>query len=569
MSHSIGIDLGTSTSLIAVYRNDRPEVLRDIRQGSNGLLPSVVALGEMGELVVGEYAANRGDSAIREVKRDMGTSKTFELGGKEYRPQEISARILRHLKENAERILGVEVEEVIITVPAAFKDKERQATRDAGEIAGLRVERIINEPTAAALAYGLDRLDKHEHVLVYDLGGGTFDVSILEMMEGIFEVKSGAGDPQLGGKDFDARVIELIRDELQKEKGFELVSSDRRSFDKVRGMAERAKIDLSSQEATVIEIPFLGDEALDFRMVLNRREFEIATKDLVEKTKQSLDRALRDVKLDRSDVDEVILVGGSTRIPAVRDFVSTYFGNRSLPETVPPDEAVALGAAVQAAIKGGEVDSTSGMIVTDASPHSLGVAAVMLEGGMLLPDRFSVIIPRNSTVPVQKTERYSTITDAQTSVDIRVYQGELTDVSKVDPIKSFELGGIPPAPAGEEAIDISFSLDLNQELQVEATVVSTGESVEVRIEPDEARMTADERKQATSDLENQWKQSRFFNRVEPLIAAGERALRKADGDDAEQLKEVLDELKQALADEDEEAVDRLDEKLTDLLFALQ
>lgn len=572
MSLPIGIDLGTTTSEVAVFRNDQPEFLRDIRNSRSGILPSAVAKGVGDELRVGEQAGRDLD-AVKEVKRHMGTEKTFSLGDRKYRPEEISARILRHLKENAERILGTEITEAVITVPADFKDRQRHATIRAGEIAGLEVERIVNEPTAAALAYGLDRLDENHHVLVYDFGGGTFDVSVLEMFQGVFEVKASAGDEHLGGLDFDEEIIDLVEKELRRRSDIELEREgsgpSREAYEEVKQAAEQAKIELSSQDATMIEFPYLAGQDVDFQMVLSRREFEAESRDLIQRTGEKIDRALSDAGVSNEEIDEVLLVGGSTRIPAVREFVSSYFDGRDLPERVPPDEAVALGAAVQAALKDGTIDPGSGMIVTDVTSHSLGVAAAGLEGGMLIPDRMSVHIPRQTTVPVEKTERYTTVRNGQTAARIRVYQGESKDVGENEFLDEFELSGIPPAPAGEEALDVTFKLDQNARLEVTAEVVSSGDSAIKEIEPSDARMTDAERREAQEQLEQEWKESKFYQKVEPILATANRKREEVAGEQREELDRIIEELKQALADEDEEAVDRLDRELTDLLFEME
>lgn len=573
MGIPVGIDLGTSTSGIAVFRDGKPEFLRDIRNSRGGLLPSVVALGPMDDLIVGETARRHLDNSVREVKRLMGTEEAVSLGGRNYRPQEISARILRHLKENAERILGELITEAVITVPASFRDRERAATMDAGELAGLRVERIINEPTAAALSYGLSMQETDQHVLVFDLGGGTFDASILEMFRGVFEVKASAGDSHLGGVDFDNQIVEIILKDLQRQVGFDVSkepdAKQRAACHQLAEIAERAKIGLSAEDATVIDIPYLADRALDFRTVLSRREFEVATKHLVIKTEKSLDRVLGDAGLAKSDVDVVILVGGATRIPAVREFVGSYFEGQSLPEQVPPDEAVALGAAVQAALKVGAIDHATGMIVTDVTSHSLGVSVVDYEAGMQIPDRMSVIIPRQTTIPVERSEDYATMHDGQSGVVVRVFQGESRDVAKNELLDEFTLGGIPPAPAGTEGITIRFSLDTNARLDVTAQVQKTGGVATITIEKSFSRMTADDKAASRRELDQQWQHSQFYQRVEPLIASAERQLDKLEGTQREQVAGIVDRLKEALARNDEAAVEELDEQLTDILFEMQ
>lgn len=572
MSLPIGIDLGTTTSEIAVFRDDKPEFLRDIRNSRNGILPSAVAEGPHGELRIGTLAWRDLDG-IREVKRDMGTDTIYVLGGKEYRPEEISARILRHLKENAERILGEEISEAVITVPADFKDRRREATIRAGEIAGLTVERIVNEPTAAALSYGLDQLEDDQHVLVYDFGGGTFDVSVLEMFQGIFEVKASAGDDQLGGLDFDRRVANLIEKELDRQSNISLNKAEpsyRKEAEwELKQAAEQAKIELSSQDAAMIEFPYLAGREADFQMVLSRREFEAETRELIERTGDKIEQALGDADLSSEEIDEILLVGGTTRIPAVRDFVSSKFGGRSLPERVPPDEAVALGAAVQAALKSGEIDPSTGMVVTDVTSHSLGVAAVHYESGMLIRDRMATIIDRQTTIPTEGKGRFSTASDGQTSIQVRVYQGESSDVAQNQLLDQFEMSGIPPAPAGEEELEIAFKLDQNARLDVTATILSTGDTASHTVKPSDARLTEAQRQEAQEALEEQWKKSQFYQRVKPILATAERKLEDASGEQKHQLERIAGKLKDALVQEDEETVDRLDRELTDLLFEME
>ena len=570
MSLSIGIDLGTSTSEIAVFRRKRPELVRNIPNSRQGILPSAIGLGPAGELIVGETARRSLDS-ISESKRRMGEDVHLALGEHRLRPQEVAARILRHLKEGAERVLGEGVEEAVITVPHAFRDAQRQATKDAGALAGMRVERIINEPTAAALAYGLDNLELEQHVLVYDLGGGTFDVTVLEMFGGgLLDVKSSAGDPKLGGTDFDSRVVDLIVREIERRHAIALdPAKDRKAHHQIKLAAELAKIELSSQDSTIVDLPFIGDRSQSLQMVLTRREFELAVRDLVERTGRLVENALRDAQITKDRVDAVILVGGSTRVPAVRDFVSRLFGNRTLPEHVPPDEAVALGAAIQSGLKKGQVDSSTGLVVTDATPHSLGVSVLEVEAGIPVPDRMSVIIPRNTTTPCDRKEQYSTVHDDQSSVRVRVYQGESKDVEQNTFLNEFELSGIPPAPSGREAIEITFRLDVNQILDVSAVVVSTGSRAGLRIEPSGRRMSEAERASAARRLEDEWKRSRFLGRVQPMIEAAERQLSRLDGAEKFRVEEVLNQLRAALAANEEERIDELDARLTDILFELQ
>ncbi len=570
MSVSVGIDLGTSTSEIAAFRRGRPEFLRDIRDSNNGILPSIVALGTAETIVVGNQA-KRSLDRVAEVKRQMGTDARISLGGKEFPPPKISALILRHLKENAERILGEDILEAVITVPHAFRNPERQATKDAAEMAGLRVTRLINEPMAAALAYGMDQLENNQRVLVFDLGGGTFDVSVLELFDGIFEVQASAGDRWLGGKDFDDRIIAIIQKEIVRQHGADPTEGSLKGAMEVKDAAEKAKVDLSSSEAATIDIPYLGESVKGLRMILGRREFEIATKDLIHKTGEAIEKALRDAKLQKSDIDEIILVGGSTRIPAVRDFVSELFGGRRLPEHVPPDEAVALGAAIQAALikEGRAATGYDMMIVTDITPHSLGMAIVQYESGMWLPDRMSVHIQRQTTIPAERKMTYTTTHDDQTSVIIRVYEGEEMDVTKNSLLGQFTLSGIPPSPAGVEGVDVTFKLDRNALLTIQADVQSTGESVEFHVDRGPGYLSSEEKERAAAELEDQWRKSKFISKVEPIINAGERQLDSLEGADKKRVEALLTELRAALAANDEAAVDELDRRLTDILFDLQ
>jgi molecular chaperone DnaK len=568
----VGIDLGTSTSEISVFRNGKPEFVRDIRQSRHGILPSVVSVGRLGELIVGEQAA-RDPGAVREIKRHMGEEHAEHLGDREYRPEEIAARILRHLKENAERVYADEVTEAVITVPASFKDPQRRATEDAAELAGIHVERTINEPTAAALAYGIDKLNENQKVVVYDLGGGTLDVTVLELVSGVLEVKASAGDRKLGGTDFDQELMRLIAAEIEREHGISVDldpdGQDKKTYWQLKEHAERAKIDLSSSDAVSIDIPLLGDRSLGLHMVLTRREFDIATRSLVHRTGEWITKALKDAGLKPDDIDSVLMVGGSTRIPAIRQFVSEHFGGRDLPEKVPPDEAVALGASISAALKAGEIDPAHGLIVTDVTSHSLGVSILEVVGGVPVPHRMSVLIERQSTVPIRRSHRYATVFENQDAVDIRVFQGESANTENNDFLGDFELQGVPPGPAGSQPIDIDFDLDINGVLHVQGTIASTGESKSVVIKPDARRLSAPEKDVAKQQLEEQWKRSRFLNKVEPVLAAAKRAKVGLGGEDLVRVEAIEERLKEALAAEDEAAVDQLDQELTDVLFDLQ
>jgi molecular chaperone DnaK len=567
-----GIDFGTSTSEIAVFKDGRPEFIRDVRQSRSGILPSVVALGPTGKPIVGEMASRAYDTLIREVKRSMGEDVTHRLGDGEYRPEEIASFVLRHLKENAERVEGDTIDEAVITVPAAFRDAQRQATLEAAKLAGLNVERVINEPTAAALAYGLNSLDTQETVLVFDLGGGTLDVTVLKMVKGILEVLASTGDDRLGGSDFDDVMFDLLARDIEQQSDY-TVDRDRTSkpFNQLKEKSELAKIDLSATDHVSIDLAYLGDRSIDFHTVISRREFELSSRSLIDRMEPLVLQALKDAKLTYDDVDVILLVGGSTRIPAVRDHVSELFGGRTLPQRVPPDEAVALGAAIQMGLKAGAIDSRTGLVATDVTPHSLGVAVIEIQGGVPIPDRMSVIVERQTTKPVRATKPYFTLVDNQTEIRIRVFEGEHSDTTKNTLVGEFQLDGIPPGPAGTEAIDISIGVDINGRVDVEGVVVSTQASAALTIEPDARRMSAEELSESQRKLDQQWKESKLFARVEPILAAATRTKSKigVSAEDVRRIEELEEKIKAALAANDEAAIERLEDELTDLLFDLQ
>ncbi len=423
----VGIDLGTTNSLVAVLRDGRPEIVPN-RSGRR-MTPSVVGLDKAGRLVVGEAAraqlASAPDRTVAEVKRLMGSGEKVRVGDRTYGPQEISGLILRALKEDAEHHLGGAIEEAVVTVPAYFTDAQRQATKDAGELAGFKVERILNEPTAAALAYGLDRLDDEELVLVYDLGGGTFDVSVLEMFKGVLDVKASAGNNRLGGGDFDRRVATHLREVIEAEHRVDL-ARDPVALARLVVAAEQAKADLSAAEVVTVSLPFLCAKAgapVSPELELTRARLEELIGDLVRSTLGPVDQALKDAKVDGKDVSAVVLVGGSSRIPLVRRLVAERFG-KDPRGGVHPDEAVALGAAVQAGLKSGALSARTGIMITDVCPYTLGVEVSTRAGSQLVDGMFSPIIPRNSTIPISRTEIYSTTADGQTQVDVKVFQGE-------------------------------------------------------------------------------------------------------------------------------------------------
>ena len=472
MAKAVGIDLGTTNSVVSVLEAGEPVVIPN-SEGAR-TTPSVVAFSKTGEVLVGEVAKRQAitnpDRTIRSVKRHMGTSWTVDIDGKAYTAQEISARTLQKLKRDAEAYLGDTVTQAVITVPAYFDDAQRQATKEAGEIAGLEVLRIINEPTAAALAYGLDK----EHdltILVFDLGGGTFDVSILELGEGVFEVKSTAGNTHLGGDDWDQRVIDWMVTEFKNAHGVDL-STDKMAAQRLKEAAEKAKIELSSLQETTINLPFITatqEGPLHLELTLSRAKFQEMTADLLDACRGPFEQAIRDAGLSKGDIDRVILVGGSTRMPAVADLVRELSG-KDADKGVNPDEAVAVGAAIQAGVLGGEVKN---VLLLDVTPLSLGIETL---GGM-----FTRMIDRNTTIPTSRMQTYSTAVDGQTSVEIKVLQGERALAADNKTLGIFQLTGIPPAPRGVPQIEVTFEIDANGILNVTARDKGTGREQRITI----------------------------------------------------------------------------------------
>ncbi len=569
MGRAVGIDLGTTNSVISVLEGGEPKVVTNAE--GHRTTPSVVAFAKNGEVLVGDQAKRQAitnpERTIRSVKRHMGTDWSVEIDGKKYNAQEISARILQKLKADAEAYLGEPVTKAVITVPAYFGDAQRQATKEAGQIAGLEVERIVNEPTAASLAYGLDK-KSDELILVYDLGGGTFDVSVLEIGEGVFEVKSTAGDTSLGGDDWDDKIIDWLVEGFKNDNGIDL-SKDPMALTRLKEAAEKAKIELSSVQETEINLPFITanqDGPIHLLRTLTRSEFERMTADLVERTRGPFERAIKDAGVSVADIDDVILVGGSTRIPVVQKLVEELAGKQPH-KGVNPDEVVALGAAIQAGVLTGDV---SGILLLDVTPLTLGVET---EGNL-----FTKMIERNTTIPTRRSEIFTTAADGQPEVEINVLQGERAMAADNMSLGRFKLTGIPPAPRGVPQIEVTFDIDANGIVSVSAKDLGTGKTQQVTItggtaldQADIDQMIKDAEAHAAQDAERR-EAAEARNAADHAVhTIGKQLAEHGDKlteDEKAPVQSKLDTLKALLEDEDA-SVDALKSATSDLMESAQ
>ncbi len=564
MSKTIGIDLGTTNSCVCVYEGGEAKVI--VNAEGERTTPSVVAFKD-GELNVGGIAKRQSvvnPDTVSSVKRLMGTKKKVKANGKEYTPEEISAMILGDLKKTAEAYLGETVNKAVITVPAYFNDSQRQATKNAGKIAGLEVERIINEPTAAALAYGLDKQDETQTVLVYDLGGGTFDVSILELGDGVFEVKSTSGNNKLGGDDFDQRIIDYIVADIKKEHNIDL-SDDKMAMQRIKEEAEKAKKSLSSATTTTISLPFIA-QGVSYESTLTRAKFEELVDDLVESTLEPVRKALKDAKLKSSDIDKVLLVGGSTRIPKVQEIVKKELGKEPS-KGVNPDEVVAMGAAIQGGVLTGDV---ADIVLLDVTPLSLGLETL---GGVC-----TVLIPRNTTIPTSKSQVFSTAADNQPAVDIHILQGERSMAADNKTLGRFQLSNIPPAPRGVPQIEVTFDIDANgivnvkakdlgtnkeQSITITASTNLSDDEIDKMVKEAEKNREADEKRKEEADARND---------AEQMIFATEKAIKdlgdKVDAKDKEKAESQIKELKEALESNNLDEIKAKKDALNETTMAL-
>lgn len=570
MSKVIGIDLGTTNSCVSFMEGGEPTVITNIE--GNRTTPSIVAFTKDGERLVGETAKRQAvtnpERTISSIKREMGSDHKINIDGKDYGPEEISAMILQKLKSDAESYLGEPVKEAVITVPAYFTDAQRQATKDAGRIAGLDVKRIINEPTAAALAYGMDKEHGQHKIMVYDLGGGTFDVSILELGDGVFEVLATRGNNKLGGDDFDNKLIDYIAEEFKKEHGVDL-KADKMSLQRLKEAAEKAKKELSSTMTTNINLPFITATAsgpIHLNMDITRAKFNELTHDLVEKTIEPVKECIKDAGINVSDLDKVLLVGGSTRIPAVQDEVKALTG-KDPQKDINPDECVALGAAIQGGVLTGEVKD---LLLLDVTPLSLGLETL---GGVT-----TRLIERNTTIPTKKSQIFTTAADSQTSVDIHVLQGEREFAKDNTTLGRFQLTGIAPAPRGIPQIEVTFDIDANGIVNVSAKDMATGKQQSITItsstnlSEDDIKKKVDEAKKFEAEDKKNKENIEIKNNADQLIYQTEKSLKDLEGNideaDKKEVEEKLEALKKVAEGDDFDEIKSKTEELTEIFYKI-